>query len=333
MKRFAVFVLSAAALYLAAGFYVVRGNEKAAVRLFGRAARYPDGTLRLESGGLHYALPWPFSVIGRVNLNEVRTLSVGLAETDEMAAGDFLRSVEVAGQSQFLTGDQNILHLQINAQYHVSEQAAGDFLFRAVAPEKELEGIVAAVATDLISQSGVDFVQPLGQVELNRLLTADVQRLVAAQRLGLEIDDVAINAVSPPILVKSYFLDVNNARADKANFINAANAYGEQRRALATGAARRTLDESASYRQQTVESARGRADSFTRMIVQFRDEERSGIQSYVEARRMALERYYLATMRQILKSVASKVLLDSKDPADLTIFSPAEETEKGRKGN
>ncbi|HUE16627.1 MAG TPA: protease modulator HflK [Planctomycetaceae bacterium] len=321
MKRTALFLLAAGAVYLAAGFYVVRGNERAALRLFGRAVRTPDGGLRLETGGLHYALPWPFSQIGRVNLNEIRTLSVGVTETDDVAAGGFLRSLETANQSQFLTGDQNILHLQINAQYHVSEQAADDFLFRSVAPEKELERIVASVATGLISQSGVDFVQPLGQVELNGLLTAGVRRLVDAQRLGLEIDDVAINAVYPPILVKAYFLDVTNARADKVNFINAANAYTEQRRAAATAEARRTLDEAASYRQQTVESARGRADSFTRLIEQFRDEERSGVQSYVEARRITLQRYYLETVREILKTVSAKVLLDSADPADLTIFS------------
>jgi membrane protease subunit HflK len=324
MKQAIVLLLAACALYVAAGFYVVRGNEKAAVRIFGCAKRTPDGGLRLETGGLHYTLPWPFSQIARVNLNEIRTLSVGVTETDDVEAGGFLRSLEAANQSQFLTGDQNILHLQVNAQYHVSEQAADDFLFRSVAPEKELEGIVASVATDLISQSGVDFVQPLGQVELNGLLTTGVRRLVEAQRLGLEIDDVAINAVYPPILVKAYFLDVTNARADKVNFINAANAYSEQRRASATAEARRTLDEAASYCQQTVESARGRADSFARMLEQFREEERSGVQSYVEARRMALDRNYLETMREVLKTVSSKVLLDSKEPADLTIFSRPE---------
>jgi membrane protease subunit HflK len=324
VKRLALFLLAAAAVYLAAGFYVVRGNEKVAVRRFGRTVRNDDGTLRLEAGGLHYTLPWPLSRLARVNLNEIRTLSVGVMETDDVATGGFLRSLEAANQSQFLTGDQNILHLQINTQYHVSEQAADDFLFRGLAPEKQLERIVASVATDLIAQSGVDFVQPLGQVELNGLLTAGVRRLAEAQRLGLEIDDVTINAVYPPILVKAYFLDVTNARADKVNFINEANAYAEQQRAAATAQARRILDEAASYRQQTVESARGRADSFTRMVDQFRDEERSDVQSYVKARRIALNRYYLDTMRDILKTVSTKVLLDSKEPADLTIFGRPE---------
>ena len=39
---------------------------------------------------------------------------------------------------------------------------------------------------------------------------------------------------------------------------------------------------------------------------------------------MTVERYYLETVREILKTVSAKVLLDSKEPADLTIFSRPE---------
>jgi modulator of FtsH protease HflK len=320
VKRLALFLLAASACYLATGFYIVRGNEKAAVRRFGRAVRTPEGHLRLESSGLHYGLPWPFLEIDRVNLNEVRTLSIGVNESDDEITGGLLRTLETASRSQFLTGDKNILHLQINSQYHVSEEGAEAFLFRHALGERQLERCIESVATDLFSRSGVDFVHPLGQVELNGLLTAGVRQLAETQRLGIEIDDVMINAVYPPILVKSYFLDVTSARADKINFINEANAYSEQRRAASTAEARRILDESASYRQQTFESARAQAESFNRLIAQFEAEERAGTQTYAQARQMALKRYYLDTMRDVLKTVSAKVLLDSREPADLTIF-------------
>ena len=56
-------------VYLASGFYVVRGNEQAVVRRFGRADR------ALVASGLHFDLPWPFARIERVNRHELRTLS------------------------------------------------------------------------------------------------------------------------------------------------------------------------------------------------------------------------------------------------------------------
>jgi regulator of protease activity HflC (stomatin/prohibitin superfamily) len=307
--------------YLFTGFYVVRGNEKVAVHRFGRVVRTPEGRVSLAGSGLHYALPWPCSAIERINLNEVRTLSIGMAEIAEPGAGGFLRSLEAENQSQFLTGDKNILHLQINTQYRVAEPLVEDFLFRSVAPEQHLERIVEGVATELFARSGVDFVHPLGQVELNALLTSGVRRIAEEQRLGLEVDDVAINAVYPPILVKSYFLDVTSARADKINSINEALAYAESRGAASQAESRRTLDEASTYRQQTVESARAQAESFLRLIEQFRREEQSGGRTYVQARQLALTRRYYETMRDILKTVATKVVLNSGEPADLTIFA------------
>jgi membrane protease subunit HflK len=275
----------------------------------------------LTGSGLHYALPWPCSGIERINLNEVRTLTIGAAEIAEPGASGFLRSLDAENQSQFLTGDKNILHLQITAQYRVAESSVDDFLFRSGAPQQHLQRIVEAVATQLVARSGVDFVHPLGQVELNALLASGVRRGVEEQRLGLDVDDVTINAVYPPALVKSYFLDVTNARADKVNSINAALAYGESRGAAAQAESRRTLDEASTYRRQTVESARAQAESFSRLVEQFRHEEESGGRTYVQARQIALTRRYYETMRDILRTVATKVL-NSGEPADLTIFAP-----------
>jgi modulator of FtsH protease HflK len=315
------------ATYFATGIYVVRGNEKVGVRRFGRVVRTAEGHVFLDASGLHYTLPWPCSEIERINLNEVRTLSIGMGEIAEPGAGGFLRALESENQSQFVTGDKNILHLQINTQYRVAEPSVDDFLFRSVAPERHLERIVEAVATDLIARSGVDFVHPLGQVELNARLTSDVRRIAEEQRLGLDVDDVTINAVYPPILVKSYFLDVMSARADKINSINEALAYAESRGAAAQADARRTLDEAASYRRQTIVSARAQAESFSRLIEQFQREAQSGGRTYEQARQIALARRYYETMRDVLKSVSTKVLLDSGEPADLTIFTgPANAT-------
>jgi membrane protease subunit HflK len=321
MKRIAIVGAILVAAYLATGFYVVRGNEKVAVRRFGRVVRGADGRVSLSASGLHYTLPWPCSDVERINVNEVRTLSVGVAELTEPEAGAFLRSLDAENRSQFLTGDKNILHLLINTQYRVSEPAVDRFLYGSFDPERHLERIVEAVASDLIARSGVDFVHPLGQVELNALLTANVRRLADEQQLGLEIDDVAINAVYPPILVKAYFLDVTSARADKVNSINEALAYAEARHSAGQAAAQRTRDEAASNRQQTLESARAEAESFSRLIEQFRREEQSGGRTYVQARQIALTRRYFDTMRDILKRVSMKVLLDSGEPADLTIFT------------
>lgn len=322
MKRWLLaFGFLALAVYLSSGFYVVRGNEQAVVRRFGRVVRTADGNVSLRGSGLRFDLPWPFSRVDRVNLNEIRTLTIGIAEEDDFADTGFLQTLETARKSQFLTGDKNILNLQIGVQYRISEQGVDDYLFHSQAVDERLRLLVESIAADLTARSGVDFVHPLGLGELRELLTSQTRELADQERLGVEIEEVTINSIYPPVRVKSYFLDVANARADKEKYINAARAYAEQTLAESRAEERRLLDGAQIYRQQTVEAARGRADSFGRLVTQFREQEQQGIQDYAAARRMALRRTYLEVMEEILPRITGKVILESGEPVDITIFS------------
>jgi membrane protease subunit HflK len=209
--------------------------------------------------------------------------------------------------------------VQIGVQYRLSETNFADYLYASHSPEERLRRLADATAADLIARSGVDYVHPLGLGELRQRMTERVRQLAAEQRLGLEIEEVAVSAVAPPVHVKADFLEVSNARADKDKYINSALAYAEQRRETARAEAQAVLDEAAIYREQTVEAAKGSADRFTSLVAQFRRHESEG-GSYVAARRMALRREYLTTMQEILRNVAGKVLLDSGKPVDLTIL-------------
>jgi membrane protease subunit HflK len=305
--------------YLATGFFIVSGNEKAVVRRCGRLVTTEAGTARLIAGGLHYDLPWPFATVRRIRLNEVRTLSIGMAGGNDAEVNAFLQPAGAARLSQFLTGDKNILDVQIIVQYRIAESSTAEFLFGSESVEDRLQLLVESIASDLISRSGVDFVHPLGLGELREMLTAKTRQSVAERKLGVEIDEVSIAAVNPPIRVKSYFLDVANARADRQKYVNAALAYQLQRQQSARGESRRVRDEAEIFRQDVVESARGRAASFNRLLDQLESQETDGI-PYYQARQMALRREYVDVMQDVLRRVASKVFLDSGQQVDLTIF-------------
>ena len=67
------------AAYFATGFFTVPANEVAVVRRFGQAV-FPART-----SGLRFDLPWPFVRIDRVNLNAIRTLTLGEAALEPNA--------------------------------------------------------------------------------------------------------------------------------------------------------------------------------------------------------------------------------------------------------
>ena len=54
MKRLFLAVALLFLAYLATGFYIVRGNEKAVVRRFGRVLRNAGGSVALQGSGLHW---------------------------------------------------------------------------------------------------------------------------------------------------------------------------------------------------------------------------------------------------------------------------------------
>jgi membrane protease subunit HflK len=322
MMRLLAWTGALLAVWFASGFYVVRGNEMALVRRCGRADR------ALVAGGLHVDLPWPFVRIDRVNVHELRTITIGIAAAEPFSGAGFLQDASLDRQGEFLTGDKNILNVQVNVHFSISDPH--QYFFDSQAPDTGLRLLAESLVTDMIGQSSVDYVHPLGLSELQSLLTKAVREDVKEEPWGIDVDRVTITGVLPPVEVKAAFLDVSNARAERDRVINQENSRAEQRLAAAQAVARQTLDRAEAERQARVESARGAADRFLRVVGQFQNEAESGGQSADEVRRGTMRRLFASALEELLPKLAGKVLLDPAKAVDLTIFPPPEERGRGR---
>ncbi len=99
--------------YLLTGIYVVSPGEAAVVRRFG-AVVDPNVT-----PGLHYRVPWPVDRIDIVNVSEVRREVVGLLSPEEGH-----EHPEPISKLQVLSGDTNVIDVEIIVQYQVGDPAA-----------------------------------------------------------------------------------------------------------------------------------------------------------------------------------------------------------------
>lgn len=304
--------------YLASGIFVVRVDEIAVVRRFGRLVTTPDGAPKVVSSGLHWDLPWPFAVSDRVKLREVRTVQVcGTSRGQAADPAELLRTVAENTEPQFLTGDKNILNMNVSIQYQISERRLADYLYGQRDLERRMTLIVESILTDLVSRSGVDYVHPLGLAELQNRLALESERVVEEQGLGIRLESVTINEVSPPARVKADFLDVSDARNDRQKYIEAAQAFAQQRRSEARAEQRRIVDQAAGQAHHVVEKARGEADSFTSLL---EDTAGDGAVRQAASRRLILQRLYLDTAEAVLSVVSGKVMLDGGREVDLTIL-------------
>lgn len=331
MRRATLCGAALLAVYLATGFYVVRGNEQALVRRFGKA------DLMLAAGGLHFDLPWPLARIERVNVHELRTLSVGIAAAEPFDGGGFLLKPELDQQGrsrpgldragEFLTGDKNILNLQVNVHYAVNDPHR--YLFGCKSPETGLKLLAESLVTESVAQSSVDYVHPLGLNELQVLLTLATRRAVEREPWGLVVDRVTIGGVLPPVEVKAAFLDVSNARAERDRLVSQEHSRAEKLLAASRAAAGQLADRAQADRLTRIESARGSADRFLRIVAQFRVEADSDGANYDDVRNATMQRLWSGALELLLPKLARKILVDPSQQADVMLFkSPEPEKQK-----
>src|SRR5947209_4164737 len=191
------------------GVYVVRANEQAVVRRLGRVVDDRVGP------GLHVGLPWGLDRVDRLRLREQKRLTVGFEQPDQ-ALG---RPVDPA-QREFLTGDQNLVNVELLVQYTIRAPRA--YLFAAA----DLEGVLReASAAGIAATAGarpVDALLTTGKTEAQERLRSLIQAAVDRCGLGVTVTAVNIQSVTPPLKVADAFRDVASAREDRDRIINAA---------------------------------------------------------------------------------------------------------------
>lgn len=311
MNRLRIGVAFALLCYAATGVYVVRGNEQALVRWFGKARP------QLVGSGLRYSLPWPLCRVNRVNLNETRTVTVGLGDADEVDDSDFLKAPASSRLSEYLTGDKNILHMQISVQFRIENPRR--FLLEQENPERHLRFLVQSLVADAVSRSGVDYVHPLGLTALRQALTLQTRTACERQDLGIFIEDVTLADVRPPVPVKQAFLDVSNARAEKERLMSEAQTTSERLVAQAEAQASQLRDRAETHRAQQTSLALSDASRFNALVDQFQSGAKAGAITYRQSKDLARQRLYWTTLETLLPKLSRNVYLGGEKPVDLTI--------------
>jgi len=156
--------------------------------------------------GIHYALPWPCDRVYRANVNQLQQLVVG----GDAADGVLGRTQPLS--SEFLTGDQNIIHMRVVVQYAVAVPA--DFLFHTMDNARTIGSAVEAELARRVAERGVDAAltteRPLIQAEVLEAAQARLNEYGA----GIRLSRVNIENVAPPPEAADGFRDVASARAD-----------------------------------------------------------------------------------------------------------------------
>lgn len=293
-------LLGLGALWLLSGLFIVSADQQAVVTRFGAVVE------PRVMPGIHYALPWPIDSVTKLKVRQLQRRIIGGDAPDTVLG----RLQPLA--SQFLTGDQNILHLRVVTQYSVALPA--DYLFRS-ADVAQLTG--AAVESELarrIAQRTVDSVLTTEKAAIQEEVRAGAQKVLNGYSAGVQLASVNIESASPPPEAADAFRDVASARADSSRIVNESQGYANDVIPKARGEARQMLEAAQAYKLKKINEAEGDASRFTQVAAEY------GRAADVNGRRL-----YAETMEQILPRI-KKLIVDSRGNLDLTIIRKGDES-------
>ena len=269
--------------WAATSIYRVQPDEQGVVLRFGK---WVDTT----GPGLHMHWPYPIetTLFPKVTaINQIQ-LGGGTAQSNDPNAGR---------ERQTLTGDENIVEADGVVFWKIRD--AGAFLFRVDQPEMAVKVAAEGALRDVISRTPIQSAMSDKRQQIADQTRELLQRLLDDDHSGVEITQVQLLRVEPPLAVIDAFNDVQRARADQERARNEAEAYANDILPRARGEAEHTRQDAEAYRASVVTLARGEAQAFLAVLA-----------AYQSAPVVTSWRLYMEAVDEVLKK-SSRVIVDS----------------------
>jgi len=222
-------------------FVLIAEQQRGVVLRFGKYDR------TLEPGP-SFKLPWPIESVEKVEATKIKSYS----ETD----------VPV------LTRDENIVLVEINVQYRISDPKLA--LFGTRNADDMLKEATLSSVREQVGRSDLDTV--LGARDALAVAAREhLQKSLLLYQIGLVVTELNLPNARPPEEVKPAFDDVNSAQQDKDRKISEARAYAAKIVPEARGESARTRTVSEGYKTAAIARATGDAARFTSLVEQYRN--------------------------------------------------------------
>ncbi|HEV2511054.1 FtsH protease activity modulator HflK [Bosea sp. (in: a-proteobacteria)] len=275
-------------LWLATGVYTVRPNEVGLNLIFGK---YVGKT----GQGLNYNLPYPIGSVIKPQVTNVITTEVGFRTVESARTS---RQTDIAEESLMLTGDENIVDIDVIVQWQIDPGAPEAFVFNIQDPPGTVKAVAESAMREVIGRRNIQPVLTTDRAAIETEVRQLMQDTLNTYRAGVQIRLVQLQKVDPPQQVIDAFRDVQAARADQERLRNQAETYANQVVPESRGKAAQLIQSAEAFKDQTVNEALGQISRFNSVYEQYKN-----------APAVTRERLFLETMERVFGGM-DKVILD-----------------------
>jgi modulator of FtsH protease HflK len=289
-----------AIIWAGTGFYTVGPDQQAVLRTFGKFTA-------TTSGGLHWHYPGPIGKRNVVAVTTARRMELGFRS----GADGFTVAQSVTNESLMITGDENIVDVQAVVQYRISDLQK--FLFEVDDPGdadrgigagnpdgRTLRDIAETALRQVVGSRNIDDVLTTEKEQVQTEVLFKMRELAREYETGLDVLQVLLQNVNPPLEVQSAFEDVVRAREDRERLINLAEAYEAAEIPKASGEAAKITEAAEGFKQGRIARAQGEADGFNAIL-----------EGYELSPEITRQRLYLEAMEEVLPGITKFILSDS----------------------
>lgn len=269
-KAFSFLVFLLVLIWGLLGFFIVGPDESAVVTRLGRY-------VTVLKPGLHWIAP----------LVESRTI----VSIQRINSFDYT--------TQAMTQDANLVNVSLVAHYRISRVKA--YVFKVRDPERVLQQIVAANVAQIVGKLPLETLLSSGRDQLRVQLQNQIQMELQQSQTGLQLTDIVLQAITPPVEIKNAFNEIAKAQEDSSSLEKQAQAYALQVEPSAVAKAQRLMADARAYQQQVILKAKGDIAQYLALLPMY--------QKYPVVTK---QRLYIDTMESILANL-KKIMVTSNN--------------------
>ena len=285
-----VIVLVIAVATVVSSVYSVQTDGQAVIKRLGRV-------VSVKPPGLHFKLPFGIDRHYFIPTERVLKQEFGFRTVEPGRQTRYSKNQSTETESLMLTGDLNVIDVEWVVQYRIVDPVL--FMHRVREPVDSIRDMSEAVMRRIVGNRLGSDVLTVGRVTIAAEVKSELQQILDTYEMGISIERIELQDVTPPESVKPAFNEVNEARQQLERLINEAEKKRNQVIPRARGEADQIIAEAEAYRAERVNQANGEAARFTELVAVYR-----------QAPEVTRQRLYIEMMNEVLPTVDQLYVVD-----------------------